>query len=86
MTLSAGSLEGEGRTMSSPQNLGRSVGYLAEGKRFLRWLQAEGSMNESIATELYERAKWKRTTIVEAYLGRFLIHSSRPAGRCIYRM
>ena len=66
ITMSAGSLEGEGRSMSCPQNLGRSVGFLAEGKRFLRWLQAEGTMNESIATELYERSKWKRTTIVEA--------------------
>ena len=65
VTLSAGSLEGEGRVMSQPQNLCRSVGFIPEGKRFLRWLQAEGSINEAIATELYERAKWKRNTIHE---------------------
>lgn len=65
MTVSAGSLEGEGRMMSQPQNLGRSVGFMSEGKRFFKWLQNEGSINESIATELYERAKWKRTTIHE---------------------
>lgn len=51
--------------MSQPQNLCRSVGFIPEGKRFLRWLQAEGSINEAIATELYERAKWKRNTIHE---------------------
>ena len=65
MTLSAGSLEGEGRITSQPQNLCRSVGFIPEGKRFIRWLQAEGSINEAIATELYERAKWKRNTIHE---------------------
>ena len=65
MTVSAGSLEGEGRMMAQPQNLGRSVGFMSEGKRFFTWLQSEGSINESIATELYERAKWKRTTIHE---------------------
>ena len=63
MTLSSGSLEGEGRLMAQEQNLGRSTGYMAEGKRFFKWLLQEGSLNESIATELYERSKWKRTTI-----------------------
>ena len=33
-----------------------------EAKRFFAWL-SEGALNESIVTELYERAKWKRTTI-----------------------
>ena len=65
MTLSAGSLEGEGRIMAQPQNLCRAVGFIPEGKRFFRWLQAEGTINEAIATELYERAKWKRNTIHE---------------------
>ena len=63
ITLSSGSLEGEGRLMAQEQNLGRSTGYMAEGKRFFKWLLQEGSLNESIATELYERSKWKRTTI-----------------------
>lgn len=51
--------------MAQPQNLCRAVGFIPEGKRFFRWLQAEGTINEAIATELYERAKWKRNTIHE---------------------
>ena len=39
---------------------------MAEGKRFFKWLLQEGSLNESIATELHERSKWKRTTINDA--------------------
>ena len=46
LTLSSGSLEGEGRVMARPQNLGRSVGYMAEGKRFFKWLLQEGTVNE----------------------------------------
>lgn len=84
MTMSAGSLEGEGRTMSCPQNLGRSVGFLAEGKRFLRWLQAEGTMNEAIATELYERSKWKRTTIVEARGWLLTCVLFQSSGACLF--
>ena len=36
---------------------------MSEGKRLLIWLQNEEHMNESIAVELYERSKWKRTTM-----------------------
>ena len=63
MTQSAGSLEGEGRNMARVQNRGRSCGFTAEGKKIFSWLQAEGSVNEAIATELHERFKWKRTTL-----------------------
>ena len=32
----------------------------AAGKRFLQWLKNEGTINESIVVELFERARWKR--------------------------
>ena len=63
MTQSAGSLEGEGKNMAQPQNMGRSCGFMAEGKRLFRWLAQEGGVNESIVTELHERFKWKRQTL-----------------------
>ena len=61
--MGAGSLEGEGKEKSLKSNLGRSIAILTEGKRFITWLTNEGSLNESIVTELFERAKWKRTTL-----------------------
>ena len=48
---------------SAPQNLGMSVGYQVEGKLFLRWLANESSVNQSIVTTLFERYRWKRTTV-----------------------
>ena len=59
----SGSLEGEGKQMALPRNLGRSISFLTEGKRLLRWLQAEGSVNETIVLELFERMLWKRSTV-----------------------
>ena len=63
VTGGSGSIEGEGKNMALAQNLGRSCTFLTEGKRFLKWMLNESSMNESIVVELYERAKWKRLTI-----------------------
>ena len=63
LTLGSGSLEGEGKVASQTQNLGRACGFLTEGKRFFSWLAAEGTLNETIVTELYERAKWRRVTL-----------------------
>ncbi|CAE7458361.1 unnamed protein product [Symbiodinium necroappetens] len=63
MTSGSGSLEGEGKLMAMSQNLGRSVSFMTEGKRLLKWLQNEGSVNESIVVELWERMKWKRATV-----------------------
>ena len=40
-----------------------AVPVAQKGKRFLSWLQNEGSVHESIATEMYERMKCKRCTI-----------------------
>ena len=57
MTGGSGSLEGEGKLMALPQNLGRSVSFMTEGKRLLKWLQNEGAVNESIVVELWERAR-----------------------------
>ena len=59
----SGSLEGEGKQMALPRNLGRSISFLTEGKRLLRWLQAEGVVNETIVLELFERMMWKRSTV-----------------------
>ncbi|CAE7289004.1 unnamed protein product [Symbiodinium microadriaticum] len=63
MTGGSGSLEGEGKLMALPQNLGRSVSFMTEGKRLLKWLQNEGAVNQSIVVELWERMKWKRSTV-----------------------
>ena len=61
----SGSLEGEGKQMALARNLGRSISFafLTEGKRLLRWLQNEGSVNETIVLELFERMLWKRSTV-----------------------
>ena len=59
----SGSLEGEGKQMALPRNLGRSISFMTEGKRLLRWLQAEGAVNETIVLELFERMMWKRSTV-----------------------
>ena len=59
----SGSLEGEGKQMALARNLGRSISFLTEGKRLLRWLQNEGSVNETIVLELFERMLWKRLTV-----------------------
>ena len=48
---------------AAPQNLGMSVGFQVEGKLFLRWLANESSVNQSIVTTLFERYRWKRTTV-----------------------
>ena len=58
-----GSLEGEGKQMALPQNVGRSCSLMSSGKRLIMCLHNEGSLNESIVVELHERAKWKRTTV-----------------------
>ncbi len=50
-----GSLKGEGKLMALPQNFGRSVSSMTEGKRFLKLLQSQGALNESIVAELWER-------------------------------
>ena len=63
LSLGSGSLEGEGKVASQRQNLGRTCAFLTEGKRWFNWLQAEGTLNETIVTELYERAKWRRVTL-----------------------
>ena len=55
VTGGSGSLEGEGKLMALPQNFGRSVSFMTEGKRLLKWLQNEGALNESIVVELWER-------------------------------
>lgn len=55
VTGGSGSLEGEGKLMALPQNFGRSVSFMTEGKRLLKWLQSEGALNESIVVELWER-------------------------------
>jgi hypothetical protein len=47
--------EDEGKLMALPQNFGRSVSFMTEGKRLLKWLQNEGALNESIVVELGER-------------------------------
>ncbi|CAE7501059.1 unnamed protein product, partial [Symbiodinium sp. CCMP2456] len=63
MTMGSGSLEGEGKQAALRRNLGRSCAFAAEGSRFFAWLHQEGALNSSIVVELYERAKWKRTTL-----------------------
>lgn len=55
VTGGSGSLEGEGKLMALPQNFGRSISFMTEGKRLLKWLQSEGALNESIVVELWER-------------------------------
>lgn len=62
-SLGSGSLEGEGKVASQACNLGRACAFLTEGKRWFNWLSAEGSLNETIVTELFERAKWRRVTL-----------------------
>lgn len=57
ITGGSGSLEGEGKLMALPQNFGRSVSFMTEGKRLLKWLQSEGALNESIVVELWERLR-----------------------------
>ncbi|CAE7337865.1 unnamed protein product [Symbiodinium microadriaticum] len=42
---------------------GRLNFSLGSGKRWFSWLSAEGTLNETIVTELYERAKWRRVTL-----------------------
>ena len=59
----SGSLEGEGKNMGLEQNFGRSVSIMTEGKRFLKWLEKEGSLNESVVVELFERLRWRRYTV-----------------------
>ena len=63
MTGGSGSLEGEGKLTALPQNLGRPCSFMTEGKRLLKWLQAEGALNGSIVVELFERMRWKRATV-----------------------
>ncbi len=63
MTLPTGSLERVGLNMSQPQNTARSCGFMPEGKRFIRWLDNESSINEAIVTELFERYKWDREVL-----------------------
>ncbi|OLQ06383.1 hypothetical protein AK812_SmicGene10342 [Symbiodinium microadriaticum] len=79
--LQSGSLEGEGRVMARPQILGRSAGFMAEGKRLFKWMLAEGTMNEFIVTELYERSKWKRSTIHDDRSFEMPVLSSGSGGR-----
>ena len=62
-SLGSGSLEGEGKVASQTCNLGRACAFLTEGKRWFNWLSAEGTLNETIVTELFERAKWRRVTL-----------------------
>ena len=62
-SLGSGSLEGEGKVAAQACNLGRACAFLTEGKRWFSWLSAEGTLNETIVTELYERAKWRRVTL-----------------------
>ena len=62
-SLGSGSLEGEGKVASQTCNLGRACAFLTEGRRWFNWLSAEGSLNETIVTELFERAKWRRVTL-----------------------
>ena len=52
LSLGSGSLEGEGKVACQRQNLGRTCAFLTEGKRWFNWLQAEGTLNETIVTEL----------------------------------
>ena len=63
MSGASGSLEGEGKQMALPQNLGRSCSLMSSRKRLIMCLHNEGSLNESIVVELHEHAKWKRTTV-----------------------
>jgi len=63
ITMGSGSLEGDGKEKSADRNYGRSCAFLTEGKRFFTWLLNESALNESIVMELYERARWKRTTL-----------------------
>ena len=37
LTAGSGSLEGEGKMMALPQNLGRSCSFMTEGKRLIMW-------------------------------------------------
>ena len=63
LSLGAGSLEGEGKMAAREVNMGRACAFLTEGKRWFSWLQSEGTLNETIVVELYERAKWRRVTL-----------------------
>ena len=67
--------------MARPQILGRSAGFMAEGKRLFKWMLAEGTMNEFIVTELYERSKWKRSTIHDDRSFEMPVLSSGSGGR-----
>ena len=58
-----GSIEGLGLRASLPQNLGMSVGFHVEGKLWLRWMLDQGALNKAIVITLFERFRWKRTTI-----------------------
>ena len=58
-----GSVEGLGIMASATQNLGMGVGFQVEGSLFLRWLLSESLVNQSIVTTLFERFRWKRTTV-----------------------
>ena len=60
---SGSSIEGEGKIAAKPQNVGRTCGFMSEGKRFFKWLTQEGGQNEAIVVELYERRTWRRYTI-----------------------
>ena len=85
MTGGSGSLEGEGKLMALPQNLERSCSFMTEGQRLLKWLQAEGALNESIVVELFERMRWKRATVNADRTFLCLSRFSALQGHCILR-
>ena len=40
-----------------------SVGFHVEGKLWLAWLTLMSGLHQSLVTILYERARWKRSTV-----------------------